>query len=90
MLEGNTELTLKDDGKTTNKTFNFGETIPLIKVTKNTYTDGEYINYTIIDGNNTIEVDMSIQTVHYIHLIICRYQYLVFSKISNIAVSPHY
>ena len=63
MLEGNTELTLKDDGKTTNRTFYFGETIPLLTVRKDTYTDGKHENYTVIDGDNTIGVTMSIQTV---------------------------
>ena len=62
-VEGMNKLILKDDGQT-NKTFNFGETIPLITVTKDTYKDGEYENYTIIDGNNTIAVNMTLQMVN--------------------------
>ena len=65
-VEGNNELTLKDDGKTTNRTFYFGETIPLLTVRKDTYTDGEYENYTVIDGNNIISVDMPIRKVSHI------------------------
>ena len=60
--DGDTELSLIDE-KTTIETFNFGETIPLIRVTKDGYTEAHKTNYTIIDGDNSISVDMPIEVV---------------------------
>ena len=63
VYEGDTKLLLGDDRKTTNKHFSVGEVIPLIRVTKDGYTEALKTNYTIIDGNNTISVDMPIKVV---------------------------
>ena len=56
-------LELEDDGITTKKAFNFDVTIPLIKVKKTGYTDADTTAHTIIDGINTIAVNMPIKMV---------------------------
>ena len=60
VYEGNTELPL--DGKNTEKTFNFGETI-LIRVTKDGYTEAN-TTHTITHGDNKIVAYLPIKMVY--------------------------
>ena len=63
VFEGETELALKADGKTTVKQFAFGSTITSIKVTKTGYTDDTKENIAIVDGENSIAVNLPIKMV---------------------------
>ena len=62
VFEGETELALKDDGKTTVKQFPYGSIIPSIKVTKIGYTDKTEENIVIVAGENNIEVNLPSKT----------------------------
>ena len=65
VFEGENELTLKEDGKTTVKEFAFGTTIALIKVTKDGYTEDTKENIVINNEPpvNKIEVNLPIKKV---------------------------